>query len=658
MPDPIPPSFAPGQILTAADLNSGFAAVTPTTSGNLTPATAWAPVPALVGAGATAQNAQAQALLNRTEELNPDNQSPPSTLDGTESWSIRKAGTWAKASLSSIANFVLTIFVVVWVSGIGGVTRTLSAMLLDQPVSVKNFGVIGDGTTDDAPALQRAVNWLCGGNERRLIVNDGMIIRIASAITADFSGIARAGEFIMYGAIQPDAGIGRAITFLNMRGGRVYGRVYGGGQTADYTQADPTGGDEAFRFVNVYGTRMRVEGGNYAGRVLRVTSDSSRIGPDGFLTQWVVIESVYCNSIAKITDLEATRLAQGVGQAFYIDSGTNAFGSIEHAFMLWELYGSVIADTTDITFNDAETIYRGNTGMKLLGVISFWGGKLKLGSEKTGWTDDLLLIADGPDGRNSQNVQIDTVFAVGGANGVRAVNVGVTAGQGLTINNLETRLNTNEGLRLENCRKVMIAGQQYADNVGIHLVGACNDVELDIDTRSTKLQAGIVDVAVTGQVKFVGAAYDGNTNAAAATSLFDILTTASVFFNNFFASSGNVDVLYDMPSGNQTRITGGQVVVAGGAAIIGANQPNRATGVIGWQTSNKGTAVIASGTTSIVVNHGLVKAPDYIDLQAASAGGANAYPSSITATQFTINVPTAPGSNSTIYWKAEANYSG
>ena len=43
-------------------------------------------------------------------------------------------------------------------AGLGAVLRTLWAKLMDLPVSVKDFGAVGDGTTDDTAAIQAAIN--------------------------------------------------------------------------------------------------------------------------------------------------------------------------------------------------------------------------------------------------------------------------------------------------------------------------------------------------------------------------------------------------------------------------------------------------------------------------------------------------------------------
>ncbi|MDH0118144.1 glycoside hydrolase family 55 protein, partial [Rhizobium pusense] len=233
-------------------------------------------------------------------------------------------------------------------------------------VSVKMFGAKGDGVTDDAAAIEDALHyWRFTGCT--LFFPAGSY-RMASGVLLDMSGVVWAGQIIMRGAIKPDPGIGAAITIRNVRGGHYGLAVNGGGQTADYRLADPVGGDESFRFVNCLGGVVDlVRGQNYKGRVLRVTSDTDNLGPDGFRTQGMLIRNCYFASAAKSTDPEATRLDQGVGQGFFIDTRAGAFGTIERAWWFWELYGSVVDRTTDMTINDGESLYRGISGLQLRG---------------------------------------------------------------------------------------------------------------------------------------------------------------------------------------------------------------------------------------------------------------------------------------------------
>jgi hypothetical protein len=67
-----------------------------TATGVVTSATADIPVESL------------RTFVISTGELNPDNETAPGALDGTEAWSIRKAGAWAKTTLAAVASYVLS----------------------------------------------------------------------------------------------------------------------------------------------------------------------------------------------------------------------------------------------------------------------------------------------------------------------------------------------------------------------------------------------------------------------------------------------------------------------------------------------------------------------------------------------------------------------
>lgn len=171
----------------------------------LTGAVSWDPVPGVDSTdGTKVRNVQAQALLNRTHTLNPDNvtapgsldgsetwsfkkagawakgsvsavsgyvvsasvlnpdnETAPVSLDGSETWSFKKAGAWAKAGLSAIATYILSVFTLVWVTG--GTARALLAKLLDQPISVSDFGADPTGVADSTTAIQNAINFLTSG---------------------------------------------------------------------------------------------------------------------------------------------------------------------------------------------------------------------------------------------------------------------------------------------------------------------------------------------------------------------------------------------------------------------------------------------------------------------------------------------------------------
>lgn len=74
-------------------------------------------------------------------------------------------------------------------------------------------------------------------------------------------------------------------------------------------------------------------------------------------------------------------------------------------------------------------------------------------------------------------------------------------------------------------------------------------------------------------------------------------------------------------------------------------------------SQNSGTATIASGTTSIVVNHGLYTTPPYVQVTPMSGLGSAAkwWVDTVTATQLTIHTDVNPAANVTFAWHADVN---
>lgn len=526
--------------------------------------------------------------------------------------------------------------------------------------SALSFGVKGDGVTDDRDAIYKALLWW-KATGRTLRFPAGSY-RMASGILLDMAGVAQAGKIIFEGAIKPEPGIGDAITFRNVRGGQFFCRVSGGGQTADYSVADPVGGDTAFKFVNVYGSQIEGYGENYAGRCYRICSDVNNIGPLGFKTQLVHITRMYSNSTAAITAEESTRLAQGVGQLFYIDSGTNAFGTIKNVIWWWEKYGSVIENTTDVAIINAESLWRGVSGFECRGVISFWAINLKLGSELVVNAPDLLRIIPstvstngGAVPRAPQNINIVDVFGTSGNNNFVFTDIGSVSGQGLSISYLNSRSALNDGIQLNNVRKAQIHCESWNDYQGIHLTGACSRIDfIRADTQISKTRGLYIENGADNINFFGGGFSDGNQNAVPNTALVEILSTGSIEFFGALFSSGVNDFLLKLVASNLVKLWGGKMVTGGTTARL-SGQPNFAEGVAGLVASARGQVSVSAGSTSVTIPHGLLKAPFWWDAKGNTNESAN--PTVISdGTNLVATFPSALTGAATIRWKAEIDF--
>src|SRR6202789_1467774 len=87
---------------------------------------------------------------------------PANTLTGAETLFMTRGFGIIQATLSAIAAFVASVFTFVLSAWAGSVARSILARFLDMPISVKEFGATGNGTTDDTLAIQKAITALQG----------------------------------------------------------------------------------------------------------------------------------------------------------------------------------------------------------------------------------------------------------------------------------------------------------------------------------------------------------------------------------------------------------------------------------------------------------------------------------------------------------------
>lgn len=80
-------------------------------------------------------------------------------------------------------------------AGTGAVATTVQAKLRES-VSVKDFGAVGDGLTDDSAAIQAYVNYVIGAGVRRIFFpfSNGEKYRLASTIVIESSGFGIYGD--------------------------------------------------------------------------------------------------------------------------------------------------------------------------------------------------------------------------------------------------------------------------------------------------------------------------------------------------------------------------------------------------------------------------------------------------------------------------------
>ena len=132
----------------------------------------------------------------------------------------------------------------------------------------------------------------------------------------------------------------------------------------------------------------------------------------------------------------------------------------------------------------------------------------------------------------------------------------------------------------------------------------------------------------------------------------------------FLSFQGSSNLLYLKLRRNLTRNMSNQAYISSVASgltptIIAeselanplANLPSGVT--LNFLHSSRGVATIASGATSVTVNHGLVCTPSRVLITPLGQPSGSLWVSDITSTSFTINISSAPSVNLPVAWVAE-----
>ncbi len=230
-------------------------------------------------------------------------------------------------------------------------------------------------------------------------------------------------------------------------------------------------------------------------------------------------------------------------------------------------------------------------------------------------------------------------------------------GQFAALSNLDVKDGSNIGVRIQN---------DNAKISNLHIFDNTSDP---------------INIAASDNINIVGCKLDSETDV----DMIDMancnnISIADCFIKNTVATGANAGVKL---SGDNVKISGcfiehatGIAITIGDSYCINGNHLNLCTtgisisngssstnGVVsanfgeGTKFKNRGTANVATGTTSIIVNHGLYNTPDDIRITLTNITDSSIYAvTSKTATQFTLEVDADPTTaNQTFEWVASRN---
>lgn len=294
-------------------------------------------------------------------------------------------------------------------------------------VDVRAYGVVGDGETDDAEALQRAVDEATPHGV--LYIPADLRVRLEDTVTINLDE-GRDGEqnrfsFLCEGALTPAPGIGTAIHVVGGFAPYVFARVEGGGKDLE---------DSAFHVEGNRGGCFEGWAKDYAGRVFFF--EGSATYTVGNLRTWDCGQSIHCLAASPM-------------------------GEIRDVFDIRPTRAPEFDRTSDISINQYENFVDEDSekGMVFNRCVSVWVDKIAVGGpmsapqiefhETINIHANSIFVNDGEDdGLVTDRIRRANmrVFARDNEVGLRHV-VGSTIGANSIY--LTARLNDSEGLLVE-----------------------------------------------------------------------------------------------------------------------------------------------------------------------------------------------------------------
>ena len=511
-------------------------------------------------------------------------------FDGTGAPTTYAIGSGGSSSASAVS-FIQ--------SGTGAVGRTVAAKLGDF-VSVKDFGAVGDGTTDDTSAIQSALN------TGRVVLLPAGTYKVTSTLNITVNGTGLVGEG-KKSVIAPNAG-----------------------STDIFLIGDGTNPCSGLIFKD-----------------FQIWPSAARTGGYAFNCRFICYSYFYNVRIGDLNDYTANsnthRLYDGIyfdrfaqciiegGEIVVAQNGIKTRGNADQSFGL-EL--SIDGDLR-IVFAGGKAIWIGGASggiyFNRFDISACRYGVYCDSTLQPGITNREVFFGAGCtiDSCTGWGINLEaTSVAILEATGTWVASCGsVATGEG----GIRIAPSAGVNARWTGCRIQYNYQDGMALNTGAHVISGCS-----INNNGTGTPGG-------HGVLIVGA------------SVSSCIINGCAINNNGNVTRGN-GVSIGAAADNYS-ISGNRLFGNGSAQVSDANGPSL-TRVIrdnsGWVTENSGSATVTNGTSSVVVSHGLSDTPTLVQIAFAGPqdAGAYAYVGSFTSTQFTITYSTVAGANRDFYWRA------
>jgi hypothetical protein len=570
------------------------------------------------------------------------------------------------ADLASVATGKGDALIGVKLVATGSVARTQHDKNAEI-ISVKDFGAVGDGSTNDTAAVQAAVNAILADSTKGSAIYFPQGDYRVDQITVDLSTVvpSGAGKLTIYGD-----GIASQVTIRSAPNQNIFQVTGNAGQSFSFHM-------KSLRFG------VASQGNNVAAAVID-TSSSTMLdfqifdcyfngvprGVSGsfvsgiinncmfdFMTDYAIYSPSKEFRKLEITNCHFYKVKDS---AIYIDgsAASDANRDNTQAGGHLTITGCGFDRTFDNTVNQDQIVLKGLDNFVISGC--WFNGKTPSSTDSP---RDFIQLTDC---RNfvlsgltayyySRGLYIDASerFKVDSVH-IRQGNLLASSGQGAvtysTCSDFNADVHTFEsqgtGVLVTSCNDFTITGRTTDAQFSGVVVSDSQRGEATVEV----VDANMADSGTASNT--YGIAITGSTASAGI-----LLNGCSSYVTNVSAGQKENIVLSAVSDTCRVSNCNATPVRTSGSAITNNGTNNRIRATRGYETKSSGQATITNPATTAVVNHGLALTPSIADIKLtfndASAGVTRVWPSTITSTQFTINANATPTTSSIIGWHVD-----